>query len=284
MNILIPVSPFVRKLIVSKFGAEPIELKASDSLTGELTCTKPGDYAKIEKTRATLTTKIELDLTPLIARQVGKRPHRVGLRLEDFYREKLNEYVAAKTEGTVSATVAIAQWCAAHDVEIDVDISFDALYKDWQRYKLEKNEKNMQNIHRQKSRIVRRGGEKTARFSSLLQLFSDAELDAVIVHYADTNSVYFLTTRGVALRKLKRQLQLYVYRCIGNRTPQYICQKFKIATYKYERKSKRPTAKKQPVTPKPKTRIDYNSKISYPIRSFKIFLKTAPPIVLPDTI
>lgn len=277
MNILtIPVSVFTRKLILSKFGSEPIKLKASDALTGELTCVKPGDESKVEKTLATLTDTINFELTPIVARHVNKKKWRVGLHLDDYYREKLNEYVCAKTEEGINATVAIARWCADRDIEIDVDISFDALYKDWQRYCQEQNQKKQQKntafFPRHNRTSVRTIGEKMTRILRHSTLFNDAALDAIIEAYMSQNAPYFKTLRGQPRKKLERQLQLYIYRVIGNHTPQYICKKFGL-TRQYKLQSKTHNGVRR--------RIDYDDNLRYAVRSFKIFLKTAPPIVLP---
>jgi hypothetical protein len=277
MNILtIPVSCFTRKLIISKFGKEPIKLKASDTLTGELTCVKPGDESKVEKTLATLTHSLDFELTPIVARHVNKKKWRVGLHLDDYYREKLNEYVCSKTEEGISATVAIARWCAERDIEIDVDISFDALYKDWQRYCQEQNQKKEQNnpafFPRHNRTSVRTIGGKMTRVLRHISLYSDADLDAIIEGYINQNPEYFRTLRGQPRKKLHSQLQLYIYRVVGNHTPKYICKKFGL-TRNYKRQRNTPKGVSQ--------HIDYDDNLRYAVRSFKIFLKTAPPIVLP---
>jgi hypothetical protein len=274
MNILkVPVSPFTRRLIIAKYGSEPVRLKASDTLTGELCCIKPGDENKVEKTLATLTENIAFELTPQVARQVNRKRWRVGLHLNNFYRTKLNEYIAAKTEEGIAATTALASWCATHGVEIDIDISFDALYKDWQRFCEEKTEKNDAFFRRQKHKFVHQIGEKTTRYLKQIALFSDTELDTIITQYADTHPALFKTVRGDSRKKLTRQLSLYVYRVVGNRSPAYICRKFGLMRlYKIK------TAKKHGGST---TRVDYDNNLRYAVRSFKIFLKTAPPIVLP---
>ena len=274
MNILkIPVSPFVRKIILSNYGDEPIRLKASDNLTGELTCVRPGDEAKVEKTLAALTTEITVILTENVARQVNRRRWRIGLRLDDYYREKLNEYIETSAVHNVGATAAITEWCDDHDVELDTDIAFETVYKDWQRYQLAKSEKNTDIFRRKKRVFVRHFVEKSPTKLPQSRLFSDAELDAIIALYIAQNPTAFIGVKGRTMKKLCRQLEIYTYRIIGSHTPQYISRKFGL---KNNRKCKRTT--KTGV----RQYLDFDPTIRYAVRQFKIFLKTAPPMVLPE--
>jgi hypothetical protein len=289
MNIVkLPVSPFTKKLIIARYGQKAIPkgndniivttLKASDDLTGELMCVKAGDENKVEKTLATLTDSILIQLTPIVAKQVNRRRWRVGLHLEDYYRTKLNEYIQTRAEAAKSKdpelgiSASIKTWCEKYDIELDVDINYDALYKDYQRFREEKLEKNQGFFVRQKRNFVRRVGQNSPTLLRGVHLFSDSQLDAIIAHYATQNAPLFKTTDGTARKKLHFQLSLYVYRIIGNRPPQYICQKFNLQrSYLLPRKNQ----------PHLHPRTDFDRRLRYAVRAFKIFLHTAPPIELP---
>lgn len=281
MNILtVPVTIFSRKLILAKYGTEPIRLAAADTLTGAICCIKPGDANKIDKTKTTLTTQVEFVLNSNLAKHINtNRLWRIGLHLHDWHREKLNDYIESKVEEGINATTAIHQYCEDHDIELDVDINFEALYKDWQRFISKKNAKNMSFFHRQKQKSVHRVGEKM----TIKTLFTDTELDTLVANYTTAHAHLFSTLRGAPRKKLHRQLELYVYRKIGNRTPQYICKKFGLTeSYLLKRKSTIPPTPKgslpKPIASKPR-RVDYDSKLRYAVRQFAIFLNTAPPII-----
>ena len=278
MNILtIPVTAFSRKLILSQHGqAEPVKLKASDTLAGQLCCVKPGDTAKFDKPKATLTSHIDVLLNDNLAKHINaKRLWRVGLHLDNCHRSELNKYVESKVEEGIGATTAIYQFCEDHDIDVDVDINFETLYKDWQRHISAKNKNNSAFFRRQKQTFVRRVGEKSAKKRASNKLFTDIELDAMAAFYVSQNFELFQTTRGLQRTKLQQQLELYVYRVIGNRTPQYVCKKFGLTkAYLIARKE----------TPQYKPRTDYTNQVRYAVRAFKIFLKTAPSIVLPEPV
>ena len=280
MNIFaVPVTTFSRKLIIAKYGKEPIKLAAADTLAGAMCCIKPGDTNKISKTKVTLTTQVEFVLNDNLSKHINThRLWRVGLYLDDWHREKLNDYVESKVEEGMNATTAIYQYCEDNDIELDVDINFETLYTDWQRFISKKNENNVSFFHRQKRTFVHRVGEKKTR----KPLFTDAELDAIILNYATTHASLFHSPRGVMFKKLHQQLELYVYRRIGNRTPQYICKKFGLTKSYLLRRKAAPTkgAKTKPTKPTKSRRLDYDSKLRYSVRQFTLFLTTAPPILI----
>lgn len=278
MNILtVPVTAFSRKLILSQHHqTEPVKLKASDTLAGQLCCVKPGDSTKFDKPKAALTSNVKIELNANLAKHINaKRIWRVGLHLDNCHRSELNKYVESKVEEGIGATTAIYQFCEDHDIDIDVDINFETLYKDWQRFISAENKNNSAFFHLKKQTFVRRSSENSAKKSTHSKLFTDTELDAMIAFYTSQNFELFQTTRGGDRKKLQQQLELYVYRVIGNRTPQYICRKFNLTkTHLITKRTKKGV----------ETYKGYTSQLYYAVRSFKIFLKTAPPIVLPEPV
>jgi hypothetical protein len=232
---------------------------------------KPGDTNKADKTKATLTDKIAFELNDQLAKHVNaKRLWRVGLHLDDWHRESLNLYIKSKTEEGIGATLAIQNFCNEFDIELDIDVSFETLYKDWQRFAKRKTNKNTAFFRRKKSVFVLKNGEKMTKHLRVKNLFSDSELDGIIEKYVADNPAEFKTIRQLPRKKLLSQLSLYVYRAIGDRTPQYICSKFKLRRTFFDKDTNRK-----------KTVADDRS-LRYAVRSFSIYLKTAPPIVLPD--
>jgi hypothetical protein len=272
MNIVkLPVTAFSRKLILSKLGhQEPVKLKAADTLSGVLCCVKPGDSNKVEKTLSLLTDSIEFLLNDQLAKHISaKRLWRVGLHLDSYHRDLLNSYIEGKVEQGVGITKAIFSFCDKYGVELDIDIAFDALYKDYQRYAEEKIEKKPAFFRRKSCNAVLKNGEKTTKRQVFKSIFTDAMLDAIIQNYTDAHTSLFSTNRRQPRKKLQTQLSLYVYRTIGNRTPQYCCQKFQLRTSVIDKVLKK------------KKWVCDERKLRYAVRSFNIFLKTAPPIVLP---
>jgi hypothetical protein len=190
MNIVkLPVSPFTKKLIIAQYGQQLAKadesclvtsLKATDPLTGELTCTKAGDSNKIEKTLAMLTDCIFIQLTPTVAKQVNSRRWRVGLHLDAHFRNKLNEYIEEKESEGKGISNPIKTYCFKNGVELDVDINYETLYKDYQRFKEEKEKKSGAFFSLQQKKYVRLVGQKSAIFLKGIELFSDAQLDTII--------------------------------------------------------------------------------------------------------
>ena len=274
MNILsVYVTPFSKKIILSRNNnTQPIKLSASDSLAGALCCVKPGNINKAEKTKALLTEPVEIVCNGYLVSYINsKKIWRAGLFVNDLHREELNNYISAKVEMGVGATRAIYDFCAKYNIEIDVDINFETLYKDWQRFERKKVQNSLPFLGRKSQTKTCIGGKKTYEKLIASWLYSDEELDAIINSYYIANQDFFFTLHGEPRKKLKQQLELYVYRIIGNRSVSSIGNKFNFRKKHYYVR-----------TGTQIKRSDHDSKIRKNIFSFKMFLNTAPPLILPN--
>jgi hypothetical protein len=270
MNIVeIPVSPFSRKLVLARYGAtEPIKLTAADTLTGTLCCVKPSDPNKLQKPKEELTATLHFFLNDNLAKHIHRRRWRIGLHLNDVHREKLNEYIETSVLHGSGIKKSIDTFCEKNKIDLETDITFDAVNKDYQRFVKEKTEKNTAIFPRKNTTSVRYFGEKTTPFLAGGNIYTDADLDALVQKYVTDNPTLFQTLRGDTRLKLQKQLEVYVYRTIGKRSPRYIANKFKFLK-RYILLNKAKEGKKY---------TDFDSQIRYSVHAFKVFLKTAPPL------
>jgi hypothetical protein len=259
MRINIPLSVFAYKVLLSIYKKEPFVIKSSDEIASVLCYRKAGDDNKLDKVIASLTNSTAFEVSNTIAKSMQSMNWRIGLAIDDYFRNDLNKFVFTKTTEGQGATAAIQMWCTENGVDIDIDINFDTLYRDWQRYSKEKTTF----FRQKKSEFVRKSGEKKQTRIA----FTDKELEAIIEQYMTDNPTYFLTNKGKPRKKLAFQLKIYIYRIVGKRSVDYVAKKFKLRILRQKCNGN--------------IKIEYDARIRYSVRTFRIFLKSAPAIVLP---
>jgi hypothetical protein len=246
MLISIPVSRFSYKIIKNRYPDAIIKLTANDALTAQLSIIRLGDDLKVTRLKSILTETVTFDLNTTYAAAI-KNVWRVGFHLHRYHREQLDNHVQSLVAVGHERKATIESWCNANNVEPDVDVNIDTLYRHSSRFF---ERQKQANISRFRKRVVLQNG-KNKKVDSL---YSDDELQGIATYYEETFHNYFLTTKKRKNTRLAQQLRVYVFRKVGGRPPQYISKLFAIT----------------------------QRTMRYQVSAFSNFLLTAPSLVLSD--
>ena len=276
MTILqIPVSKFSKSIIESENRLVDIDthpptifLRHSDTLFLHLCCGRQSRRLQQKKLDALLTESISIAINDNLAAYVHPNIYHIGYYLNEIHREKLNETIwwevreLHRQDCALEAKQVIECFCERYNIELDVAVNYDTLYRAWTRYKqdLEKTraemEKNTSFFYKNRQQTIRQNCKKNSfQTRSIRPNLTDEQLDQIIMDYfTQHEATLFRTSFGNEPRKkLMTQLRIYVHHEVGQRPIAAIAKHFKL---------------------KPRT-------VYYQVASFRNFLLTAPPLNLP---
>lgn len=232
MNITIPVSIFSKKIITKAFGTKsPIVVEAGTPFYANLFLRSRGNAA--------ITHALELELSQEVVFDLPENPlfstHAIRLRIGDYinsyHRRELNNYIRKRAATGCPNITAVQEFCQAHDITLEEDITFDAIIRDYRRKKSEhfheKKPDFLETKTKRRGRLIRNNlNTQIPDFSFL----TDAELDAIIEKYYTDNQTLFLKKRDKAeLKLLKRKLIAFVYRRCAHRPLDQCLKKLKLS-------------------------------------------------------
>jgi hypothetical protein len=221
MNIAIPVSSFSKKIIVKQFGEKsPVVVEVGTPFYANLFVRSRGNAA--------ITLALEVELSHFVVFDLPDNPlfqtHAMRLRVGDYintyHRRELNNYIKKRDAAGCTNIQAVEEFCKAHGILLEEDITFDAIIRDYRRkknkYFIQKNTDFLDT-----ERIVRGRKNGNILHSEIpdFSAFTDAELDTIIDKYIETNKAYFQRKRdGKELKYMKLKLQAFVYRRCAHQT------------------------------------------------------------------
>lgn len=224
MTIKIPTTVFAQKVIfqqrriplTARTQTQAIILSEDDELFDHLKYN--GQLRKYAKARRTLTEWIHFEVGASVMRQVGKDVYAIGLYLDKSLKRELCKNVEARAQSATEKVTSIRDFFQYHRIEED-DYSQEAAIKRVQRHYLRKSAAKT-------AMISLHGGGQSLRFWQ----YDDKELEIIYQTYRCQYPIYFFTTKQTERLKLPQQCRMWIWKHIGNRTPQYIAQKFKVDT------------------------------------------------------
>jgi len=132
------VTPFVRKILISRYGGEPIRVERSDALHTYLQAAPlPGSKEeKYQEMSKRLTENVKLIVSWPIKRhlRVMRRRVMVGYHLHKVYHMEMVNFMEAQRKAGMSATEALRNFMEAHRIE-EEDFSMESAYTVWKRKK-----------------------------------------------------------------------------------------------------------------------------------------------------
>ena len=227
-SINIPVSRFVHKILLTENDyIEPITYsRRNDDLFLNLSCAQEGARHKGKGLEKLLCQVISFRLQDWLALRIERNTYATGWILHRVYRRQLNEHIAKRADVMGGVLPAIYEFCDHYDIEVDVDISLDAITRSWRRYN---TSRKTGILEKKKRQVVRLNSTKTGKRKVVMLLpRTDEELDEIVQTYAATNAAYFINTDRKPYIKRMSQLRCWVYRNIGYRTGAYCATKFKM--------------------------------------------------------
>jgi hypothetical protein len=249
----VPIDIFTKKVLETLYSPLPLRIEKHDDLHARLlVLAATADTEDVTHLDDILTEHIELNLPPGIAEILRGIPYRTGAKLKKFVRSVFLEYVYARHGLGQQALISIENFCDEHEVELDVDITYDALLQAWKRFFRTKNRECFDRYRRQS---VLLSGHSVLKKMRHVTPYSDDALRDIINTYLSENRLLFhhrQDERRPFIKKRRDQLKAYVWRVIGGRPAKTTAHRLKV----HERQLRRHVA------------------------SFKIFLATAPPVVL----
>ena len=241
MNITIPVSTFSKRIIVKQYGLSvPIVVDKGTPLYANLFLRSRGNVE--------VTTALMSELPQTLHFSLIDFPHasspatclRIGDYLNRHHRRLLNDYIRKREAAGVSNVAAIQEFCDAHGILLDVDITFDAIIRDYRRKKRKNFQDKKDDFFVIKS--AKNGRSKCHNQDAQkpdFSLYSDAELDAYIEKYYTENMPIFLRMRDKAeLKLMKCKLIAFIYRYCAHRSVAEVCKKLNIPKKQYYKVSR----------------------------------------------
>lgn len=255
MVLSVPADTFSACVIRTMFQPQyylPISVEKHDALYARLivlSCENTkSDAAHLAEA---FTEVLDLDVPNHIGERLQKMPLRLGMKLKRFARNIFHEYVYARHSAGMQVVVSISNFCSEHEIELDIDISFDALEKSWKRFFITKNREIFDRNRR--INVLISGRKLHTQKRGILPL-SDEQLNTLIENYRkEHRDLFYYKRRGQRpfRQKLNEQLKAYVLHHIGGRSTAFCCQKLKINDRCLRRR----------------------------VESFKIFLENAPAVL-----
>lgn len=246
MLIHLPVTPFTQKCLIHEFSSEPIALSHRHPFLPFLTCARVDSDSEM-LSYLKLTEKVLVDVPRDVFDSLSLSKNSVGLFLHNVHKRELCAFVEAKvTEGS-GAMDAIYRFCAAREIDIDIDISFDALHKMWQRFYFSK--KNKPKIATLPASHVPQMLRFLADNTQPERRYTDKELDNICLKYFQTYPSVSRDNRRREKSCIKKQVRIYIYRTIGRQSVNLVAGKFKTdrtVVYKAVKKCETLLASKPP--------------------------------------
>ncbi len=185
---------------------------------------------------------------------VAQIPIRAGLRLKHFARNIFHNYVHVHYACGQQCLISIENFCDERKIELDVEITFEALSRSYKRYfSAEKREV----FDRNRRLFVMRAGHKISIQKRQIDPFTDSQLESIINEYIEKNINIFhvgANVKNPQKQNLIKALRAFVWREVGGRPVLVVIKKFKITDRCLRRR----------------------------VASFRNFLLSSPAIVLPS--
>lgn len=223
MLVTIPVSLFSMKHLFFEYQKTlvggVIGLSASDELYAQLCYNLPNDNAT--KADEILTHTLTVDVSARLAKHINVESlYRIGMFLHRMHIKAMCRDCLKISNKDFFDT--LRQWLSERRITED-DYSFETAVKRFYRFRKE----NGDFFRRSKSTLVLQNGEIISPLKK--HFMPSAQLDFLIEHYKNKYPNHFTSARGEPLKKMLQHLSIYVYRNIGNYTPQYTAQKFGVS-------------------------------------------------------
>lgn len=210
-TITLPVAPLSRKILLTKFGQEPIHLGYRNLLYKQM-CYNIPVTPWLERHQQVLTTTITIDIHRHLWERVRQKPHQVGYHLYELHKEMMFNWVAGKVTADYPQLYAIRDFLYQYNVEED-DFSEETAYRLWKRFKESRMTNTPSNVpHLSSDRLVKLSTDQAfviaEKIESIIPLYCDffnmrtVKVIKPYVLYSYTD----LTIRQTAL-ELRRKFQ-----------------------------------------------------------------------------
>lgn len=136
-EVVLNVSPFVKRVFTARYGDEPIKIHRSDIvyhyLKGDPLVANRHRYRSLQKL---LTEQLTLNVSNLLARRLRSRKRQVyvGYYLHKVYQDEILVFVDAQVKAGIPAQTSMKQWLNENGVQED-DYGLDTAYTSWKRKK-----------------------------------------------------------------------------------------------------------------------------------------------------
>lgn len=216
-TISLPVHPISRQILLKDYGNEPLYLKKQDLILQQLMYADPG--TKASYLQSLLTETISIQVSERIGRLLVKRTG-TGYHLFHYHIDRIIRYIECKTEfgAEEGAYPAMLEFYARYGLE-DEMLSFDAMYKKWQRHKA-KNPNICDKISIQ-------SGHGKCQLSQRVPLTHDQVIKRVNILIRENLGIFY-TKRGKLSQKMIKKTLLYAFWFHRVYTPEELAEIFGI--------------------------------------------------------
>lgn len=141
-QIILPLHPLSRRILLSEHGIEPLIIRQHDVLFAQLSLRRVRPRGSMLQIRQTLTTQVALVLDDDLATHLIPHAYHVGVCLFRLHKETMCRYVQACALNGVPALQAIRQFYHLHQITED-DYQEESAWKAWQRWAKSRKKKGV---------------------------------------------------------------------------------------------------------------------------------------------
>lgn len=138
-----PVSRLTRRLMLHRYGAEPIQLDRADIRRKELMHTGPKDK-HLERKQYSLDTTVTLSLNRHEYEHAVGKVSEIGYYLYQQDKHRIFRFVWARVTAGLPALQAIYDYYSHHGIEED-DFAIETAERLWKRWRVEKEKERVTN-------------------------------------------------------------------------------------------------------------------------------------------
>lgn len=221
-TVILPVSSFSRKIIISEYGAiEPVVPGRADWLSDQLRIDRT-DTRFPEAALGMLQKEIALEVGPTLADRIARDGQRIGVVLHRLHMEQLTRHMLSAAIMGKEAKKAMRAFYDLYSIDDD-DLDEQSVYREYGRFSRRYFEKiSAKSVTKSQDR-VRPDCRIWQGVSLPVPRISNIALDAI----CDLLDQRLAECRIRRLHRLSRQAYIFIYCVRGQRSPAKAAERFK---------------------------------------------------------
>jgi hypothetical protein len=229
-TVCLPVHPVSRKIILTEYGAEPLNVDSQDVLWGML---QHNRFLKRRNRRTSadeLTAILHISVDKELVAPLLQNAISVGIFLYKYHRNEMCRYTWSQNRLGAHARQSILEFFHTYDINED-DLALESAYKVWQRWKWKKctdNSKNpVQFFDKTGEKVYRLHPENSVHLNRqeveaiCEQVVNRARAQFLVWHSAQTNHLWYYTFKTVSNTSFRQTARMLG---VSKNKIQYACE------------------------------------------------------------
>ncbi len=205
MQIIIPVHPLSRKILLCDYGLEPVVIKNHDLLFQQLSYQRIKPKSNHQRLRGALTQTIKIQLNDKLANKLKSNLIQVGYHLYCFHTYLMMKHIEALHD-LMTVKEALDHFYCRYKLTED-DFEYDSAYRRWNRWKKSKRLKSPTFFYKYNACLTSRNRKKKHKTLTLRFPVDDAFVET----FSLAMTYYGPTYLNIHHSKFIEHLRMYLY-------------------------------------------------------------------------